>query len=251
MDGEVHPEKFQFPNLLIHNTLKTLLLQNAAISRTSGHNDYFVRLFLINPVCPLGPQDPKLKEGNTLINYTEEQLIELWRKDNSFFINGLGEKMAKKYYLPKEKLLNLWNYQKEKETLNSCINGEDIFIPTMYPFVNNKTGEVFTAVIWGDCINQVIPECDFIIIGRNTEWWEHKLLKKPEKVFAINTYANVIDKMNPYLHPFQALISGLKIFRSTHEKVARSIFNNFFKEEEYHKFKDVSMLSINNIYDEL
>lgn len=187
------------------------------------------------------PQDPRIKEMPMPYKYTKSELIELWENDNQFFSKALMNKAHRKVNISKEKMMKLWEYLYARDEIYKVLNNQDIYVPKMYIFRNQVNSELFTATIWGECVNAIIPECDYMLIGKN--------VGENEKEIIIHSYVDVVSVMNKYLDSFDVLPGNLKLFRSTELAEARNLFFGLFNKEPYHKYNDVQMLSIGNLID--
>jgi hypothetical protein len=66
--------------------------------------------------------------------------------------------------LPGERLESIWRWNRAKAAIQESF-GEDIFVPKV--FFMGVSDQVVSVAVWPDAISELIPEVDFLFIGRD------------------------------------------------------------------------------------
>src|SRR6266850_3954909 len=125
--------------------------------------------------------DPQAKMGDG--QYVPELLISGWQHGNEFGYSAVlkdKEKRPDVASLPGTRLHEVWRWNFRRETLQNSV-GEAQYVPRI--IFLHLNGAVATAVVWPDAIPSVLPEVDYLIIGREQLAPRTFFRKKKDTVF--------------------------------------------------------------------
>lgn len=138
--------------------------------------------------------DPQIN-GMGVGEYNSDKFISGWLDGNEFGYKSILKDNSEVYTLPSSQLEEVWEWNKNKEKLQSDVI-DDVFVPTIMFF--NYQGKVVRACVWPDAIPSIIPPVDIMIIGRK-ELAPRRLFKKTEDM-AIGMWNDFQPLLNSYMN---------------------------------------------------
>jgi hypothetical protein len=127
----------------------------------------------------MDPQAEGMGEGE----YRAEQLISGWHHGNEFGYSAVlanQDDRPELFSLPKDTLHRVWKWNLGRDSLQDGLE-EDQFVPkVMFLQID---GETTTAAVWPDAIPIVLPQVDWLIVGREELAPRRFLRKEKDSVF--------------------------------------------------------------------
>ena len=109
------------------------------------------------------PQNEGMVDGA----FSKEGFLKGWNAGNEFGYSSFlrGENPPERVFaLPGERLESIWRWNRAKAAVQESF-GEDIFVPKV--FFMAVSDQVVSVAVWPDAISELIPEVDFLFIGRD------------------------------------------------------------------------------------
>lgn len=148
------------------------------------------------------PQDHEIRGKGLPKKAKEDELIMTWERANLFAIRALADKGTKSLYLPKEKSLAWWNYMKARGEIQEQL-GKGIFVPSISIVKEKLAGRLKFAITWLVGLPTLLPPCDLIILGEDQG--------DGSKILGWAPFTTILEKIEPYLEPFDKGVPGTKI----------------------------------------
>ncbi|MDJ0793754.1 MAG: hypothetical protein QNI98_05860 [Woeseiaceae bacterium] len=141
--------------------------------------------------------DPQM-EGMGTGDYSAERFKTGWLHGNDFGYSSILKNHQDVYSLPQAQLHQLWEWNFNKEDLQGSVE-DDVFVPKI--MLVKRNGIPITAAVWPDAIPSVLPEVDYLLIGRQ-ELAPRRLFKKQDDmvVVAFSEMRELIDKYKTKMH---------------------------------------------------
>jgi hypothetical protein len=109
------------------------------------------------------PQNGGMGDGP----FDREGFLKAWNHGNEFGYAAIltGENAPQRVFsYPTERLESIWKWNAAKASVQESLS-EDQFVPRV--FFMNIGGRVFSAAVWPDAISELVPQVDFLVIGRD------------------------------------------------------------------------------------
>lgn len=152
----------------------------------------FFDLLIINP------QDDRPEPAPR--PYDRDWLVRTWQRGNAW-----ANRIAPKPYLPIHRSTTFWLYWREKPSLEGRFFDE-AFVPDLYVFHDNRSGALYTAVVWCGGGPQLLPPCDRVLIVRERSGlfgW-----KKETRFYWVDRDA-LVQALSPLLQPMDSSVPDL------------------------------------------
>ena len=108
-------------------------------------------------------EDPQ-SDGMGVGDYDSTKFISGWSHGNEFGYSAILKEDTDVGILPQDRLHSLWQWNYRKEEFQESVV-DDVFVPQI--MILKYQGRVITACVWPDAIPAVLPNVDFLIIGRD------------------------------------------------------------------------------------
>jgi hypothetical protein len=109
------------------------------------------------------PQNEGMGDGP----FSTDGFLKSWNHGNEFGYSAIlrGENAPDKVWtLPSSRLESIWRWNLNKSSVQDSF-AEDRFVPRIFFMVIQ--GRVASVAVWPDAISELVPEADFLIIGRD------------------------------------------------------------------------------------
>jgi hypothetical protein len=129
--------------------------------------------------------------------YSSDGFLRGWNHGNEFGYSAVlrSERPPEHVWLlPTQRLEAIWRWNCQTETIQAAFR-EDIFVPTI--FFMSVEGKLASTVVWPDAISELIPEVDFLYIGRKV-LAPKRLFQREAKDECIIPFAVARSALEPY-----------------------------------------------------
>ncbi|HSA92973.1 MAG TPA: hypothetical protein VLE48_08180 [Terriglobales bacterium] len=144
-------------------------------------------LFVVDPQDPESEGTPKVPQAT--------QLIETWKSSNAEalgVLSGDPELSEQRLYMSEDKSLAFWRYMRRKHEWDIELESEDVFVPKIMLVRKRKSHDVGRLITWAMGVHMLVPDCEWIAIGRPRKGFG-KLLKKYDTTYVgSNTVFNSV-----------------------------------------------------------
>jgi hypothetical protein len=110
------------------------------------------------------PQTEGMGEGP----FSTEGFLKGWNIGNKFGYSAILRnkgRPSKIWTWPGHRLESVWRWNYAKKQVQAAFEEEDTFVPGI--FLLNINEHVASVVVWPDAISELIPEVDYLVIGRD------------------------------------------------------------------------------------
>lgn len=185
------------------------------------------------------PQADKIITSDTL---EPDFLIQSWLKGNQFSVEVIRGEGAYIPYVPQEKTNYVWKFNTVVDKLQEDL-GYNYFVPKIFFLKKDEDSAVLTATTWPECIPQVLPKCDYIIISQRHRGFLKFIRKKQTDILKSE---QVRDEMKDYLQIFDGPVEDLLILHPEQQAGAKTIFDSM-ESDPYEGYEVISSDSIVDI----
>jgi hypothetical protein len=150
------------------------------------------------------PQNEGMGDGP----FSKDGFLKAWNHGNEFgysAILGSDKRPEKVWRAPKERLEEIWRWNFHKPKVQDSFR-EDIFVPRVFFMI--VAGQVASVAVWPDAISELIPQVDYLTIGRD------QLAPKP--FFGPRTTDQIIlpfDEFRSALEPYVTSAYSLRAYK--------------------------------------
>ncbi len=109
------------------------------------------------------PQNQGMADGP----FSEEGFLKAWNHGNEFGYSAIlcsDNPPQRVWTLPGERLEAIWRWNQDKIRVQDSF-GEDRFVPRIFFMI--VAGRLVSVAVWPDAISELVPEVDYLFIGRD------------------------------------------------------------------------------------
>jgi len=150
--------------------------------------------------------------------FSKDGFLRAWNHGNEFGYSAIlrSDKRSERVWrVPKERLEAIWRWNFDKPKVQDSFR-EDIFVPRVFFMI--VAGRAASVAVWPDAISELIPEVDYLIIGRDQ--------LAPRPFFGARTKDQIIlpfDDFRSALEPYVTSDYSLRAYKLPSPKAPEAL----------------------------